>query len=165
MRQGVLNFLFFTMQLKTADHKCTNVKKPICTQADIAIPPSEKGSVAFTLPLLPLLAVDTNSFLQQSPAVKEMTQHLQLRKHRHSKRPQLPPGEAGSRSKRIVHSENCKPKLSNYNESLINCEKYLDSLFQNQINDLNKIVSSVNDIANKLRVQINSSKIYYNLPS
>ena len=29
MRQGVLNFPFFSMQLKTADHKYTNVIKPI----------------------------------------------------------------------------------------------------------------------------------------
>ena len=29
-RQGVLNFPFFSMQLKTADHKYTNVMEPIC---------------------------------------------------------------------------------------------------------------------------------------
>ena len=30
MRQGVLNFPFFSMQLKTADHKYNNVMEPIC---------------------------------------------------------------------------------------------------------------------------------------
>ena len=39
MRQGVLNFPFFFMQLQTADHKYTNVMEPICTQEDITIPP------------------------------------------------------------------------------------------------------------------------------
>ena len=29
MRQGILNFLFFSMQLKTADHKYSNVMEPI----------------------------------------------------------------------------------------------------------------------------------------
>ena len=30
MRQGVLNFPLFSMQLKTADHKYANVMEPIC---------------------------------------------------------------------------------------------------------------------------------------
>ena len=38
MRQGVLNFPFFSMQLKTADHKYTNVLEPISKEEDIAIP-------------------------------------------------------------------------------------------------------------------------------
>ena len=38
MRQGVLNFPFFFMQLKTADHKYTNFMEPICTQEDITAP-------------------------------------------------------------------------------------------------------------------------------
>ena len=42
MRQGVLNFPFFSMQLKTADHKNTNVLEPICTQEDITIPPNDR---------------------------------------------------------------------------------------------------------------------------
>ena len=41
MRQGVLNFPFFSMQLKTADHNYTNVMEPICTQEDITIPPND----------------------------------------------------------------------------------------------------------------------------
>ena len=37
MRQGVLNFPFFSIQLKTADHKYTNVMEPICAREDITI--------------------------------------------------------------------------------------------------------------------------------
>ena len=40
MRQGVLNFPIFSMQLKTTDHKYTNVMEPICTKEDITIPPA-----------------------------------------------------------------------------------------------------------------------------
>ena len=45
MRQGVLNFPFFSMQLKSADHKYTNVMEPICTQEDITIPPNDRQIV------------------------------------------------------------------------------------------------------------------------
>ena len=45
MRQGVLNFPFFSMQLKTADHKYTNVMEPICTQEDITISPNDRQIV------------------------------------------------------------------------------------------------------------------------
>ena len=45
MRQGVLNFPFFSMQLKTADHKYINVMEPICTREDVPIPPNDRHSV------------------------------------------------------------------------------------------------------------------------
>ena len=45
MRQGVLNFPFFSMQLKTADHKYTNVMEPICIREDVTIPPNGRHSV------------------------------------------------------------------------------------------------------------------------
>ena len=48
MRQGVLNFPFFSMQLKTADHKYTNVMEPICTQEDITIRPNDRQMVTLT---------------------------------------------------------------------------------------------------------------------
>ena len=48
MRQGVLNFPFFSMQLKTADHKYTNVMEPICTQEDITIPPNDRQIILLT---------------------------------------------------------------------------------------------------------------------
>ena len=45
MRQGVLNFPFFSMQLKTADHKYTNVMEPICIREDVTIPPNDRHPV------------------------------------------------------------------------------------------------------------------------
>ena len=45
MRQGVLNFPFFSMQLKTADHKYTNVMEPICIREEVTIPPNDRHSV------------------------------------------------------------------------------------------------------------------------
>ena len=45
MRQGVLNFPFFSMQLKTADQKYTNVMEPICIREDATIPPNGRQSV------------------------------------------------------------------------------------------------------------------------
>ena len=45
MRQGVLNFPFFSMQLKTADHKYTNVMEPICIREDVSIPPNDRHPV------------------------------------------------------------------------------------------------------------------------
>ena len=46
MRQGILNFPFFSMQLKTADHKYTNVMKPITTRDDITIPLNDRHMVS-----------------------------------------------------------------------------------------------------------------------
>ena len=46
MRQRVLNFPFFSMQLKTADHKYTNVMEPICAREDITIPPNDRHMVS-----------------------------------------------------------------------------------------------------------------------
>ena len=48
MRQGVLDFPFFSMQLKTADHKYTNVMEPICTQEDSTIPPNDRHLATLT---------------------------------------------------------------------------------------------------------------------
>ena len=45
MKQGVLNFPFFSMQLKTADHKYTNVMEPIYIREDVTIPPNGRQSV------------------------------------------------------------------------------------------------------------------------
>ena len=38
MRQGILNFPYFSMQLKTADHKYSNVLEPILNPHDITVP-------------------------------------------------------------------------------------------------------------------------------
>ena len=45
MKQGVLNFPFFSMQLKTADHKYTNVMESICIRKEVTIPPNDRHSV------------------------------------------------------------------------------------------------------------------------
>ena len=42
MRQEIINFPFFSMQLKTADHKYTNVMEPICAREDITIPLNDR---------------------------------------------------------------------------------------------------------------------------
>ena len=42
MRQGVLIFPFFSMQLQTSDHKYTNVMEPICIREDVTIPPNDR---------------------------------------------------------------------------------------------------------------------------
>ena len=46
MRHGVLNFPFFSMQLKTADHKYTSVMEPITTREDITIPPNDRHMIS-----------------------------------------------------------------------------------------------------------------------
>ena len=42
MRQRILNFPFFSMQLKTADHKYSNVLAPILNPTEITIPPNDR---------------------------------------------------------------------------------------------------------------------------
>ena len=42
MRQGILNFPFFSMQLKTADHKYSNVMEPILNSEEVMIPPNDR---------------------------------------------------------------------------------------------------------------------------
>ena len=64
MRQGNLNFPFFSMQLNTADHKYTNVMEPICIRKDVTIAPNDRHLV----PLASQLYEDTtvNRILQPS---------------------------------------------------------------------------------------------------
>ena len=45
MRQGILNFPYFSMQLKTADHKYSNVLEPILNPDDVTIPPNDRTLV------------------------------------------------------------------------------------------------------------------------
>ena len=42
MRQGMLKFPFFSMQVKTADHKQSNVMEPILNPEDVTIPPNDR---------------------------------------------------------------------------------------------------------------------------
>ena len=46
MRRGILNFPFFSMQLKTADPKYTNVMEPICARDDITIALNDRHMVS-----------------------------------------------------------------------------------------------------------------------
>ena len=41
-RQGILNFPFFSMQHKTADHRYSNVLEPILNPTEITIPPNDR---------------------------------------------------------------------------------------------------------------------------
>ena len=46
MGQGILNFPFFSMQLKTADHKYLNVMEPILNPEDVTIPTSDRTIIS-----------------------------------------------------------------------------------------------------------------------
>ena len=46
MRQGILNFPYFSMQLKTADHKYSNVMEPILNPEDVTIPPNDLAVIS-----------------------------------------------------------------------------------------------------------------------
>ena len=57
MKQGILNFPFFSMQLKTTDHKDSNVLEPILNPTEITIPPNDR------------VLIRTNSLLYPENAV------------------------------------------------------------------------------------------------
>ena len=69
MRQGILNFPFFSVQLKTADHKYTIVMEHICIQEDITIPPNDRQMVSLTSQMYDDNAV--TGILQPSNALTE----------------------------------------------------------------------------------------------
>ena len=46
MRQGILNFPFFSMQLKTADLKYSNVMERILNPEDVTIPPNDRTIIS-----------------------------------------------------------------------------------------------------------------------
>ena len=71
-----------------------------------------KSSPSVPLPLLPQDAVATSPHLQQLSAVRHLTHDLQQRKSRHPKRPQMPPAETGTPTKRLVHTIVNKQKLN-----------------------------------------------------
>ena len=66
MRQGILNFPFFSMQLKTADHKYSNVLEPILNPTEITIPPNDR------------VLIRTNSLLYPENAVTGILQPSEL---------------------------------------------------------------------------------------
>ena len=46
MRQSILNFPFFSMQLKTAEHKYSNNMEPILNPEDVTIPPNDRTIIS-----------------------------------------------------------------------------------------------------------------------
>ena len=66
MRQGILNFPFFSMQLKTAEHKYSNVLEPILNPTEITIPPNDR------------VLIRTNSLLYPENAVTGILQPSDL---------------------------------------------------------------------------------------
>ena len=65
-RQGILIFPFFSMQLKTADHKYSNVLEPIFNPTEITIPPNYR------------VLIRTNSLLYPENAVTGILQPSDL---------------------------------------------------------------------------------------
>ena len=53
MRQGILNFTYFSMQLKTAYHNYFNVMEPIINPEDITIPPNDRTTVTVKSQIYP----------------------------------------------------------------------------------------------------------------
>ena len=45
MRQGILKFPYFSMQLKTGDHKYSTVMEPILNPCDIILPPNDRVTI------------------------------------------------------------------------------------------------------------------------
>ena len=66
MRQGILNFPFFSMQLKTAEHKYSNVLEPILNTTETTIPPNDR------------VLIRTNSLLYPENAVTGILQPSDL---------------------------------------------------------------------------------------
>ena len=69
MRQGILNFPFFLLQLKTADHKSSNVLEPILNRTEITIPPNDRVLIRTISLLYPENAV--TGILQPSDLLHE----------------------------------------------------------------------------------------------
>ena len=69
MRQGLLNFPFFSMQLKTAYHKYTKVMEPISTKEDITIPPNGRQLISINFQMYADTTV--TAILQPSSTIAE----------------------------------------------------------------------------------------------
>ena len=69
MRQGILNFPFFSMQLKTADHNYSNELEPILNPTEITIPPNDRVRIRTNSLLYPENAV--TGILQPSDLLHE----------------------------------------------------------------------------------------------
>ena len=69
MRQGILNFPFFSMHLKTADHKYSNVMEPILNPEDVTIPPNDRTTIPIQSQIYAEIAV--TGILQPSELLNE----------------------------------------------------------------------------------------------
>ena len=117
-------------------------------QSSSIIPSS--SSCTTNLPFLPQAAVATSSHLQQYSAVRQLTSDLQQRNSRNAKRPQLPPGEAGTPVRRIVHTAIYKHKLNQYNYTLKLYENHINELLKQTTAELDKIITKVDSVVIKL---------------
>ena len=69
MRQGISNFPFFSMQLKTADHRYSNVLEPIINPIEVTLPPNDRVLIRTNSLLYPENAV--TGILQPSDPLHE----------------------------------------------------------------------------------------------
>ena len=69
VRQGVLNFPFFPMRLKTADHRYSNVLEAILNPTEITIPPNDRVLIRTNFLIYPENAV--TGILQPSDRLHE----------------------------------------------------------------------------------------------
>ena len=75
-RQGILNFPFFSMQLKQTDHRYSNVLEPILNPTEITIPPNDRVLIRTNSLLYPENAV--TGILQPSDLLHEEGPHCLL---------------------------------------------------------------------------------------
>ena len=109
-----------------------------------------------TLPLLPQDAFATSAHLHQFSAIA-ISANIQQRKPRHPKRPQLPPRETGTPTKRIVHTAVYKQKLTQNNDAL-----KLHELLTHQAVELSKIIQKVNTLATHFQTPSQSKLSKFN---
>ena len=69
LRQGILKFQFFWMQLKTANHRYCNVMEPVLNPSEITIPPNDRVLIRTNSLLYPEIAV--TGILQPSDLLHE----------------------------------------------------------------------------------------------
>ena len=124
---------------------------PLLTSASVS-------SDAFSY--LPQDAVAASSHLQQFSAVRQPTRDLQRIKPRHPKRPQLPPGEAGTPTTRNLHTAAYKQSIPQYNYALKLNELYLNQILTEQAAEIDKIIQNVTTLVNHFTPPLNYVNLY-----
>ena len=81
--------------------------------------------------------------LQQYSAVCQLIIDLQLKKPRHPRRPQLPPGGIDAPVRRLVHTVVYKKKLAKYIDALKLYEKHLDELIKQTTLEIDTITNKL----------------------